>query len=103
MSRASNKRKPFREWSTFPPVTIWGQAVSRLTHEQEQGYEGLSLLLLLFESVLDVRLDDEDEQPEPWIEYRAKMNKPCGKTIESFALPRDPKMASKVQAASAAA
>lgn len=73
---------------------MWAQAVSRLPNEQEQGYEGLSLLLLLFESVFDVRVcNAEEEQLDPWIAYRRKMHKPPRKTIECFELPLDKRLA----------
>lgn len=86
------KRKSLPERHTKPPTNAWAQAVSRLSDEKEQGYDSLSLLLLLFETVFDVRANEDDE-PEPWISYRHQMESPEAKTIESFTTKIDPKFA----------
>lgn len=87
------KTKEFKEPAIAPPSSVWQLAVSRIAAERNYGHASLSLLLLLFESVLDIRLDPEEgrKEPMPWIVYRKKMyGRPFmqgRKMIDTFAAP----------------
>lgn len=53
------KSRILPELASVPLENVWHKAASKNAHERQEGLDGLSLLFLLFEDALDLRVNAE--------------------------------------------
>jgi hypothetical protein len=84
----SKKSRTLPELTSVPLNNVWHKAASKNTHERQEGLDGLSLLFLLFEDALDLRVNTETDSLDD-IETLLTPEPVALTLVEEFCPPRD--------------